>query len=737
MAKAKDRERRQLSLVEADILEQPITETIETNYMPYVMSVIISRAIPSIDGFKPSHRKLLYTMYKMGLLSGPRTKSANVVGQTMKLNPHGDAAIYETMVRLTRGNESLLHPFVDSKGSFGKQYSRDMAYAASRYTEVKLDSFAAELFEGIDRNAVDMMPNYDNTMTEPVMLPTTFPNILISPNLGIAVGMACSICSFNLGEICDGTIALLRNANTSVDKLMAIIKAPDFPGGGQIVYDREVMRQIFTVGTGSIRIRARYSYDKEQNAIDILQIPYSTCIESIMKKITDLVKEGKIRAITDVRDAIDLNGFKLTLDLRRDTDPEKLMAKLFKLTPLEDTFDCNFNILIHDTPMQLGVVDILKEWIAFRMECVRRELTFSLAKMQDKLHLLLGLAALLLDIDKAIRIIRSTEKEADVVPRLMEAFSLSEKQAEYIAEIKLRHLNREYILNRINEIENLQKEIDETDATIKDDLKIKALIARQLQEIKKKYAKPRKTLLISADEITEPDPDELIDSYAVHISVTRDGYFKKMNKQAVRSADDLKLKDGDETIYSETVDNSAELYLFTSSHCLYKVKLDDFEITKPSSLGDYLPALCQMEEGAQLEGVIAVGGNKDNTRNLLFFYENGKGVRVPLKAFETQTKRQKLVQATNANARLVAVLRDKGEQQILLRSAEGKGIVISEALLPKVTSKGAAGVSLLSLKAKDKLIAVSDDETQWPPIPPRARKSEIPAAGVAIAFPDN
>lgn len=735
MAK-KEKERRQLSLIEADILEQPITETIETNYMPYVMSVIISRAIPSIDGFKPSHRKLLYTMYKMGLLSGPRTKSANVVGQTMKLNPHGDAAIYDTMVRLTRGNESLLHPFVDSKGSFGKQYSRDMAYAASRYTEVKLDSFASELFEGIDRNAVDMVPNYDNTMTEPSLLPTTFPNILVSPNLGIAVGMACSICSFNLAEICDGTIALLRNANTSVEKLMSIIKAPDFPGGGQIVYDREVMEQIFTTGTGSIRIRARYSYDKEQNCIDILQIPYSTCIESIMKKITDLVKEGKIRAITDVRDAIDLSGFKLTLELRRDTDPEKLMAKLFKLTPLEDTFDCNFNILVHDTPMQLGVVGILKEWIAFRMECLRRELTFSLTKMKDKLHLLLGLASLLLDIDKAIRIIRSTEKEADVVPRLMEAFSLSEKQAEYIAEIKLRHLNREYIVNRINEIENLQKEIDETEATIKDDLKIKALIARQLHDIKKKYGKPRKTLLIDAGEIVEPDPDELIDSYSVQITVTRDGYFKKMNKTAFRSADDLKLKDGDEVIYSETVDNSSELYLFTAGHSLYRVRINDFELTKPSTLGDYLPALCQMEDGAQIEGAVCVGGNKDDTKNLLFFYRNGKGVRIPLKAFETQTKRQKLVQATNGNSPLAAVLRDKGgDTRYLLRTTDGKGAVIGSSLIPKAAGKGAAGVFLVSIKGKTELLSVTDDETTWPPLPPRAYKDEVPATPVSI--PEN
>ena len=734
MAKGKDKHR--ISLLEAEVTEQPITETIETNYMPYVMSVIISRAIPSIDGFKPSHRKLLYTMYKMGLLSGQRTKSANVVGQTMKLNPHGDAAIYETMVRLTRGNESLLHPFIDSKGSFGKQYSRDMAYAASRYTEVKLDAFASELFEGIDRDAVDMVPNYDNTMEEPAILPTTFPNILVSPNLGIAVGMACSICSFNLAEICDGTIAILRNPDLTVDKLMTIVKAPDFPGGGQIVYDKEVIRQIYATGSGSIRIRARYRYDKEQNAIDILQIPYSTCIENVIKKITDLVKEGKLRAVTDVRDAIDLNGFKLTIDLRKGTDPDKLMARLFKQTSLEDTFDCNFNILIHDTPKQLGVLDILKTWIDFRMNCLRRELQFTLQKKLDKLHLLLGLASLLLDIDKAIRIIRSTEKESDVVPNLMQAYHITEKQAEYIAEIKLRHLNREYIIHRTKEIEELQRDIDEISATIKDDLKVKALIAEQLHAIKKKYGKPRKTQLINPEDIEELDPEDLIDSYPVQILVSKEGYCKKLMKSSIR-LDEHKLKDGDEVLYHKVVDNSSILYLFTNKGNLYKTKANDFEVAKPSSLGDYLPALCRMEEGESITAVVALDPTRKETiKNLVFIFENGKGVRIPLKEFEIQTKRQRLTQAINTKSLPVAVLCEEKEKEILLVSEQSKAIVIKQELISKANHAGAAGTSLLSMKNGIKLIAAMVlEEEEEIVLPSKIRKDAFPSPGVAIDWP--
>ena len=720
--------KRRLSLVEAEIMEQPITETIESNYMPYAMSVIISRAIPSIDGFKPAHRKLLYTMYKMGLLTGQRIKSANVVGQTMRLHPHGDAAIYETMVRLTRGHEALLHPFVDSKGSFGKQYSRDMAYAAPRYTEVKLDGFSSQLFEGIDKNAVDMVPNYDNTMTEPVLLPTTFPNILVSPTLGIAVGMACSICSFNLGEVCDGTIALLRNPNASVDRIMSIIKAPDFPGGGQIIYDPEMMRQIYTTGSGSIRIRARYSYNKADNCIDILQIPYSTCIESVMKKITDLVKEGKLRAVTDIRDAIDLNGFKLSIDIRKDADPVKLMNKLFVLTSLEDTFDCNFNILINDTPQQLGVVDILKHWIDFRKECLRREMRFTLEKKSDKLHLLLGLVSLLLDIDKAIRIIRSTEKEADVVPRLMEAFSLSEKQAEYIAEIKLRHLNREYILNRSYEIEDLQKEIAELDACIKDDLRLRGVIAEQLREIKRKYGKPRKTQLIAIEDIEEVDPSDLVDSYAVNLVLTKGGYFKKLLRSGARASDEQKLKDGDEILCKMSADNSSELFVFTNKGNLYKLKINNLEICKPSALGDYLPAICQMEKN---EMPVAVTAVDPDSKELVFIYKNGKGLRLPVDLFSIEGKRQKLSDAIAQGSKLRAVFTHAEDKELLMVCENGKGLVVPTSAIPKAISADAEGQPVFSFKAGLAITQITD-EFDPDSIPPKARKSTIPSMGVLI-----
>ncbi len=536
MARKKKAEKKEI--VYAPIVYQPITETIEKNYMPYVMSVIVSRAIPEIDGLKPAHRKLLYTMYKMGLLTGSRTKSANIVGQTMKLNPHGDASIYETMVRLTRGNATLLHPLVDSKGSFGKQYSSEMKYAASRYTECKLDPICHELFAGIDKNAVDMVDNYDATLKEPVLLPTTFPNVLVMPNMGIAVGMASNICSFNLAEICDGTIALLRNPKLPVEKMMEIVKAPDFSGGATILYDREEMYKIYTTGQGSVKMRARYSYDKDAGCIDILQIPYSTTIELILAKLTTLYKEGKIKEITDFRDEIDLTGFKLTLDIRRGVDPDKLMAKLFKLTPLEDSFKCNFNVLINSVPKTLGLVDILKEWIAFRLDCLRRELTFDLQKKKDKLHLLLALGKILLDIDKAIRIIRRTEKEEDVVPNLMAGFEIDEIQANYIADIKLRNLNREYILNRIADIEGLQQEIAELEETLQDELKQKALIIKQLTEIKKKYGQPRLTQIMSTEALPVYNEEEHVENYNARFVLTREGYFKKITFQSLRGNDE-------------------------------------------------------------------------------------------------------------------------------------------------------------------------------------------------------
>ncbi len=621
---------------EAEILDQPITETIETNYMPYAMSVIISRAIPEIDGFKPSHRKLLYTMYDMGLLTGARTKSANIVGATMHLNPHGDASIYETMVRLTRGNEALLHPFIDSKGSFGKQYSRDMAYAASRYTEAKLDPICNELFSGIDKDAVDMVPNYDNTTTEPVLLPTTFPNILVSPNMGIAVGMASNICSFNLSEVCDGTVALLKNPNITTEKLMTHIKAPDFSGGAMLLYDRDQMREIFETGHGSIKLRARYSYDKENNCIDIIQIPYSTSIEAIMKKLVDMIKEGKLKEIKDVRDEIDLNGFKLTLDLARGTDPDKLMTRLCRQTPLQDEFSCNFNVLIDSTPRLLGVKGILEEWIKFRVSCLSREMRFDLGKKKDKLHLLKALSKILLDIDKAIKIIRETEKESDVVKNLMDGFSIDQVQAEYIAEIKLRHLNHEYLINRVHEIENLQADIKRIEEILADEIKLKGVIAEQLLQIKKKYAKPRKTQIIYTEDMPEEEEIETVENYGCRIVLTRDGYFKKVTQQSLRGNDEHRLKDGDEIVCSEDCENRDDFIVFTDKCQAYKAKIADFEPCKASALGDYLPSKLGFDEGEK-PVMLKVTDESFAAAHMIFIFKNGKGVRVPLSAYETKS----------------------------------------------------------------------------------------------------
>ncbi|MBS5725646.1 MAG: topoisomerase IV [Clostridiales bacterium] len=686
--------------IQAEIVNQPITETIETNYMPYVMSVIISRAIPEIDGFKPSHRKLLYTMYKMGLLSGPRTKSANVVGQTMRLNPHGDAAIYETLVRLTRGNEALLHPFIDSKGSFGKQYSRDMAYAASRYTEVRLDKICNEIFSGIDKNAVDMVPNYDNTTTEPTLLPTTFPNILVSPNMGIAVGMASNICSFNLAEVCDGTIALLKNPNLSVDKMLDLIKAPDFSGGGMLIYDRDQMRSIYETGRGSVRLRARYSYDKENNCIDILQIPYSTSIEQIIKKIVDLIKEGKLKEVTDVRDEIDLNGFKLTLDLRRGTEPDALMAKLYKLTPLQDEFACNFNVLIDSSPKQLGLIGILQEWIRFRMGCVSRELRFDLGKKKDRLHLLKALSKILLDIDKAIRIIRETEKESEVVPRLMEGFVIDEVQAEYVAEIKLRHLNHEYLINRVHEIESLQAEIKDIEETLADEIKMKALISAQLKEVKKKYGKPRKTQLIYADALEEPEVTDTVENYACRVILTREGYFKKITHQSLRGNDEQRLKDGDEILWSEDCENKDEFFVFTDQRRVYKAKLADFEPVKASVLGDFLPAKLDFEENERPMLMKVLNASCSSEDHIVFIFQNGKGVRIPVSAYETKSNRRRLTGAYSDAALLIAAVYEKEAMDLLIVSDAGKGILIKSSLIPEKSTRTSTGVILFQLRKK-------------------------------------
>ncbi len=716
-------------VVEAEITRQPITETIEKNYMPYVMSVIISRALPEIDGFKPSHRKLLYTMYEMGLLNGQRQKSANVVGQTMRLNPHGDAAIYETLVRLTKGNEALLHPFVDSKGNFGKQYSRDMAFAAARYTEVKLDSFCAELFSGIDKDAVDFIPNYDNTTTEPTLLPTTFPNILVSPNLGIAVGMACSICSFNLSEICDGTIALLKNPRTTVEKMLDIVKAPDFSGGGVLLYDRAQMEQIYRTGVGSVRLRARYSYDPSHNAINILQIPYSSCSESILKKIGELVKNGKMKDIVDYRDAIDLNGFCLTLDLRRGADPDTVMDKLFYLTELENSFDCNFNILVNGSPKQMGVVEILNEWILFRMGCLSRELRFDLGKKKDKLHLLLGLATILLDIDKAISIIRSTPKESDVVPNLMKGFDLSEKQAEYIAEIKLRHLNREYITHRIAEIESLQNEIARLEEILGDELKLKALMIEQLKEIKRKYGKPRKTQIMGAEEVRVLDKAAFVENYNVRIVTTAQGYFKKITSQSLRGNDVQKLKEDDWIVSQEDTDNLSEILVLTNKAQLYRAKISDFDTVKASAMGDFLPAKLKMEEGEIPLLCKAMSAFKPSDQILVIF-ENGKGVRIPMEAYQTKSVRRKLTNAYSGKSPAVAAFYLTGKKDIVIRANNQKAICISSELVPEVATRTAGGNTLFSVKPpKSKVIGAEEASTELYENAELYRKRKVPATG--------
>ena len=724
-------------IIYAPAQSQIITETLEKNYMPYVMSVIVSRAIPEIDGLKPAHRKLLYTMYKMGLLTGSRTKSANIVGQTMKLNPHGDMAIYETMVRLTRANESLLHPFVDSKGSFGKQYSSDMKFAASRYTEVKLDTFCNELFRGIDKNAVDMVDNYDSTMKEPVLLPTTFPNVLVTPNKGIAVGMASDICSFNLAEVCDGTIAVLKNPNVSTDKILDIIKAPDFPGGGAIIYDREAMKQIYETGSGSIKIRSRYNYDKEQNCIDIIQIPYSTTIEAILKRITELVKEGKLKEITDFRDEIDLSGFKLTLDLRRGVDPDKLMTKLFKMTPLEDSFKCNFNILIDSSPRQMGVIEIIKEWIRFRIGCVRRELEFDLGKKRDKLHLLLGLGKILLDIDKAIRIIRHTEKEEDVIPNLMNGFSIDKIQAEYICEIKLRNLNKEYIINRINEIEGLQQEIAKIEEILADELKIKALIASQLSDIKKKYSQPRRSQLIHSDDILVYNEEDHIENYNVRLYLTKEGYFKKITLQSLRGNDEQKLKEGDSVIITEDTDNLADVIFVTNKCQIYRAKVADFECVKASSMGDYIPAKLGMDDGEK-PVFMRVQPSYPEGENFVFIFENGKGVRVPVINYETKGNRKKLINAYSSASPICAVFYEKEKEpfEIMLIGSDDKAIIIKSSLIPLKNTRTSAGVTLISLKKGVTLKACSNSFDEYYDTAKGYRKLKIPAGGQLIAEKD-
>ena len=720
-------------LPEAPATPQPITETIEKNYMPYAMSVIISRAIPEIDGFKPAHRKLLYTMYKMGLTSGPRTKSANVVGATMQYNPHGDASIYETMVRLTVDNEALLHPFVDSKGSFGKQYSSDMAYSASRYTEVRLAEICKELFSGIDKDAVDMIDNYDSTKKEPRLLPTTFPNVLVCPNEGIAVGMASKICSFNLSEICDGAIQLLRNPSTTVDQLLDIVKAPDFPGGASIIYNRDKMREIYETGHGSFKMRGKCVYDKANNCIDIVEIPYCTTIEQIMNAVAAIVndKNGKLKEISDMRDEIDRHGFKLTIDLKKGSDPDLVINKLYKLTPLECQFSCNFNVLIDSSPKVIGVKEILEEWIKFRVSCVKRELTYELGKKRDKLHLLMGLGKILLDIDKAIKIVRETKMEKDVVPNLMEGFGIDRIQAEYIAEIKLRHLNREYIMNRIKEIEELQREIAELEATIGSEKALKNHIAAQLREIKKKYHKDRRTDIIYEDEIEEFEIKEEVEDINYRIVLTREGYFKKITMASLKGSDVQKIKDGDEIVYNADANSQNELIFFTDKANAYKAKVCDFDNCKASDFGKYIPVELGFEEGEKVFNMVVVDEYNPN-HNMIFIYRNGKGLRVPISSYQTKNNRRKLLAAFSDASPIVAAIKETESLDIMLISNIQKAMILNTELIPVKTTRSAQGVTLYTLR-KNQYIesAITDQASKYANLK-KYKKTKIPATGTAL-----
>lgn len=679
--------------------EERITDTLEKNYMPYAMSVIISRALPEIDGFKPSHRKLLYTMYKMGLLNGGRTKSANVVGQTMRLNPHGDSAIYDTMVRLARGNESLLYPYVDSKGNFGKAYSRDMAYAASRYTEVKLEPICNELFRDIDKDTVDFVPNYDNTMMEPTLFPTTFPSVLVNANVGIAVSMASNVCPFNLTEVCDTTIALLKNPEADVTETLL---GPDFPGGGFLLKDADEFRKICETGRGSVKVRAKWNYDKAGGCIEVTEIPYSTTIEAIMDKIVDGIKQGKLREISYVRDETDLSGLKIAIDLKRGADPEKVMQKLFRMTPLQDSYSCNFNILIHGQPRVMGVKEILTEWITFREECVRRRIVYDLQRKREKLHLLEGLERILLDIDEAIRIVRETKEESEVVPNLMQGFSMDEIQAEYVAEIKLRHLNREYILRRTQEMEQLRTDIDSLQQTLESPKKIRAVIAKELKETAKKYGQPRKTQFCEVDLQAESDPTMDIPDYPVHLFLSESGYFKKISPASLRMNAEQKLKEDDRIIAHWETTNRTELLFFTNQQQVYKTKASAFEDSKASLLGDYIPAKLGFDEG---EFVVSVILTNDYSGMLLFVYENGKVAKVPLQSYATKTNRKKLANAYSDKSPLVTALPLLEEQNVLLRSSGNRALLFqTEELLPK-TARNTQGVQVMTLKGKQVVLS--------------------------------
>mgnify|MGYP003292252585 CR=1 FL=1 len=712
--------------------EQAITETLESNYMPYAMSVIVSRAIPEIDGFKPSHRKLLYTMYKMGLLTGGRTKSANIVGQTMRLNPHGDAAIYETMVRLAKGNETLLHPFVDSKGNFGKVYSRDMAYAASRYTEAKLEGICAELFKDIDSDTVDMVDNYDATMLEPALLPTTFPNVLVTANQGIAVGMASNICSFNLKEVCDTAIALMKNPDHDI---LETLPGPDFSTGAELIFDEATTREIYSTGRGSFKLRAKWRYVKEGNLIEITEIPYSTATEIIMDKVADLIKAGKIKEIADMRDETDLGGLKLTIDLKRGVEPEKLMQKLFRLTPLQDSFPCNFNILIAGMPRVMGVGEILEEWTAWRTDCIKRRLYHQIGKKEDRLHLLKGLEQILLDIDKAIRVIRETEQESEVVPNLMIEFGIDEIQANYVAEIKLRNINKEYILKQTRAITDLKKEIEELRATLNSARKLKNVIIKELQAVSDKYGKPRKTEIIyEVAETVVEEEEEQVPDYPITVFVSKEGYLKKITAQSLRMSGEQKFKEGDSLDFSRETTNRCEILVFTDKFQCYKAKLSDFDDGKASLLGDYLPQKLGMEPEEKIVQVILAGDYKGF---VLFFFENGKVARVPLSAYETKTNRKKLTGAYSDKSPVVKILSLDADAQMALYSTDGRAAIFSTAqLLPK-TTRNTQGVAVMTLKKKALLKDAVLLENSGIVNESRYRTKTIPSTGALIKPEDS
>ena len=715
----------------ADVVEQRITDTLETNYMPYAMSVIVSRAIPEIDGFKPSHRKLLYTMYKMGLLNGARTKSANIVGQTMRLNPHGDAAIYDTMVRLSKGYGALLHPFVDSKGNFGKVYSRDMAWAASRYTEAKLSAICAELFRDIDSDTVDFIDNYDNTMKEPALLPTTFPNILVSANQGIAVGMASQLCGFNLGEVCDTTIAYLKNPDCDLTETLL---APDFPTGGEVICDVDALREIYSTGRGGVKVRARWRYDKKENLIEVYEIPYTTTTEAIMDKVAELIKAGKVREITDMRDETDLNGLKLTIDLKRGTDPDKLMQKLMKSTTLQDTMSCNFNVLIAGMPRVMGVRELLDEWCAWRTECVRRRVYFVMSKKKDKLHLLKGLKRILLDIDKAIRIIRETEAEADVVPNLMIGFGIDQVQAEYVAEIKLRNINKEYILKRVEETSALQDEIEDLEDILARPARVKKIIVAELEDVRKKYAEPRRTGIVYGHEVEEYTEETTVDDYAVSVFLSREGYFKKITPASLRMNAEQKYKEGDALAQSFETSNAAEVMFFTDRCQVYKSRLSDFDDTKASALGDYLPAKLGMDEG---ESVVYMVLHGDYRGWMLFFFENGKAAKVELSAYRTTSNRRKLTGAYSDKSPLRTALCLREDCELAVYSTEPRVLVFSTALLGSKTTRATQGVAVLTLKKKFTLDYACPAEATGIANLARYRARSLPAVGALLKAEDS